>query len=290
MRRKNFLCFVIAVLLVCSLGGTSVFAEENLFQAHLNENQTYTVTGGEIDSSSVEIPESLNDITVSRIETAAFLGNEKIRMVTIPQTIEEIGDWAFGNCTSLSFLEIENPDVRIGAAAFENTLWLDKQAAGVVYIGNNAYTYKGEIPADTTLVLQSYITGISDEAFAWQSHLETVEIPSGVVEIGDKAFYQCENLTSVTIPASVETIADDAFEGCSPDCTFYVERNSIAHMFVKDMGYHYSVPFAFTAAFWLSVGGGTVLLAAAIILVVILRKKQKQKHENPYEYVFYTKK
>lgn len=54
-------------------------------------------------------------------------------------------------------------------------------------------------------------------ATPWYSDLtdvETVVIESGVTSIGDNAFYGCTNLESVSIPASVTSIGENAFSGC----------------------------------------------------------------------------
>lgn len=46
------------------------------------------------------------------------------------------------------------------------------------------------------------------------SNIKSVIIESGVTSIGDEAFYSCDNLTSVTIPNGVTSIGNASFLGC----------------------------------------------------------------------------
>ena len=65
-----------------------------------------------------------------------------------------------------------------------------------------------------SIVIESGVTGIGDEAFSYCKALTSVTIPNTVTAIGDEAFRNCEALTSVTIPNSVTTIGDGAFSYC----------------------------------------------------------------------------
>ena len=66
-----------------------------------------------------------------------------------------------------------------------------------------------------SIVIESGVTGIGDEAFRNCEALTSVAIPNSVTTIGDGAFSYCEALTGMTIPGSVKTISGRAFSGCT---------------------------------------------------------------------------
>ena len=78
-----------------------------------------------------------------------------------------------------------------------------------------AYKYKGDMPENTSIIIEDGTLGIADYAFSDCSGLTSVTIPKSVISIGDYAFYGCSSLTSVTIPCSVESIGEYAFKNCS---------------------------------------------------------------------------
>jgi hypothetical protein len=66
----------------------------------------------------------------------------------------------------------------------------------------------------TSVVIESGVTSIGQNAFAYCSNLTSVTIPASVTTIGESAFYACEKLASVTIPSSVTSIGNQAFRDC----------------------------------------------------------------------------
>ena len=65
-----------------------------------------------------------------------------------------------------------------------------------------------------TLVYNSLITEIGDDAFNGESSLKSVEIPNSVTEIGNLAF-ACTSLKSIELPDSVTEIGGGAFAECT---------------------------------------------------------------------------
>ena len=59
------------------------------------------------------------------------------------------------------------------------------------------------------------VTAVGQEAFAYNTALETLVVPEGVTEIGHFAFEGCSNLRSVTLPTTLTKSGYDAFAGCS---------------------------------------------------------------------------
>ena len=191
----------------------------------------YKVTGiswrafeGNTDITSVTIPSS-----VTVIEEAAFVGCTSLTSVTISNGVTTIGDYAFSGCTSLATITIPSSVTSIGWGAFEETAWYDSQPNGLVYAGNVAYEYKGEMSYGTHITLKKNTKGIADDAFAGCSGLTSITIPDSLTTIGEYAFLDCTSLTSITIPDGVTSIERFAFYGCDsltsvtiPYCLEYI--------------------------------------------------------------------
>ena len=150
--------------------------------------------------------------------------NEYSGAVSIPSSViyngitykvTGIGSSAFYCCTGLMSIEIPNSVTSIGTDAFYGTAWYNNQPDGLVYVGKVAYGYKGNMPNNSTIVLEEGTLGIAGDAFYKCSGLISITMPSSLICIGRSAFYGCSSLKSITIPNSVTSIGDDAFSKCT---------------------------------------------------------------------------
>lgn len=82
----------------------------------------------------------------------------------------------------------------------------------VTAIGAGAFAGNTDI---NSISLPSSVTQIGQEAFADCTSLSSVSLPSSLELIGIGAFYGCSSLTSVTIPDGTKTISDEAFAQCT---------------------------------------------------------------------------
>lgn len=163
--------------------------------------------------TSITIPER-----VAGIGDFAFSGCTGLTSITIPESVTRIGFSAFGGCTALASISIPNGKINMGVAVFNGTVWYDNQPDGLVYIGDLLYEYKGEMPANTGLVIKDGTTSIAGGAFLFQSGLDRISIPGSVADIGPQAFYECNNLYDVLIDEGVEYIDYSAFQNCTSLC------------------------------------------------------------------------
>ncbi len=176
----------------------------------------------------VEIPN-----TVVELGEYAF-GNAygvtvNLKEIVIPDSVTIIGDYAFENCTNLSSITIPNTIASVGNYAFYNTAWYDKQTDGLLYIGKVLYEYKGKMPENTNIQIKEGTTSITDSAFENCTNLSSITIPEGVTSIGDAAFAYCTNLSSITIPSSVKSIGKRAFWN-STSLNSIIIPNSVTNM------------------------------------------------------------
>ncbi len=83
--------------------------------------------------------------------------------------------------------------------------------SGVTSIGNDAFIKCGQL---TSVTIPSTVTSIGDDAFGECGALTSVRLPEGLETIGASAFTMCTALTSIAIPSTVTSIGDGAFEQC----------------------------------------------------------------------------
>ena len=143
-----------------------------------------------------------------------FIGCRSLTSLVIPDSVTNIGDYAFSGCRSLTSLVIPDSVTNIGDYAFEGCGSLSSLVLpdGVTSIGKCAFRECGSL---SSLVLPDGVTNIGGNAFADCKSLRSVVIPNSVTSIGGGAFWGCKSLADIVIPNSVTSIGDCAFGGCS---------------------------------------------------------------------------
>lgn len=124
-----------------------------------------------------------------------------------------IGASAFSGCTKLGEIVLPDNIAYIGSYAFDNTLWFNNLSDGPVYLGSILYTYKGEMPENTTVTVKDGTTMICERAFDSQYNLMGISLPHTISNIGNYAF-SYSGLKSFEIPASVDTIPVGLLSNC----------------------------------------------------------------------------
>lgn len=162
---------------------------------------------------------------VTSIEKNAFWLCEKLTSISIPNSVTSIGEYAFYYCNNLVSITLPS-SVSVGEKAFEETKWFNNQPDGLMYFGDVAYKYKGEMPENTSIEIKEGTTALLAGVFRGCSGLTSISIPNSVKILGESAFKGCNNLTSVTIPNNMTSISQDAFSGCSglASVTFHCQQ------------------------------------------------------------------
>lgn len=194
--------------------------------------QDYAFSGCE-QLKNVEFPTSLRNI-----ENSAFIkcGFEKIE---IPESVERIGDYAFGygymNVLIDNFYIIGKAGSAAETYANENNIkFIDKdQQAGVTWnLENGVLTISGKGAMDsygkaasqpwyqdrtkiTSVVVEDGVTEIGNFAFYGLTNMKSIAIADSVTKIGAYAFKNCTALTDIQLPKNLETIGDSAFYNCT---------------------------------------------------------------------------
>lgn len=90
------------------------------------ENGKVIITRFQGTAAEVRLPGQIEDMPVTRIEKKAFLSRKDLRRVFLPDSLEEIGDWAFAYCGSLKEVVAPCREVRFGRAVFMECGSLEK--------------------------------------------------------------------------------------------------------------------------------------------------------------------
>lgn len=174
------LCISVFMLLA------SFKAEAADFTFITNANNTITITDYTGPGGAVTIPGTINGRTVTHLDHSAFWVNDGetnlLTRVMIPNSIKEIGSWAFGRCSSLTQVVIGSGVTNIGVGAF------------------------GACSSLTSITLPDSVTRLGDVAFTECSRLTQVVIGKGLTTIGGRVFFYCANLKEVYFKGNVPVV------------------------------------------------------------------------------------
>jgi hypothetical protein len=219
-----------------------------------------TITGYSGTNLVVVIPSSTNGLPVTRIGYAAFNGGFNLISVTIPNSVTNIGGWAFSHCygltsaniipesvtsigeyaffscTGMTNILIPNSVTSIGVNAFANLTSVTNiavDASNLAYSSVNGVLFDKsqatllQFPSGLfgSYTIPSSVTSIGDGAF-YNSGLTNVTILEGVSNIVEDAFVYSHGLTSVTIPKSVTSIGSMAFAYCFSLTAIFFQGNA----------------------------------------------------------------
>ena len=146
-----------------------------------------------VPDSAFEGCSALTDVklsNVTKIGERAFSGCIGLKEIILPQSLTEIGEYAF-NKTALASITLPQSIDKVGNGWFSGCKYLE------------------------TVNFDGKIKEIGESAFSGCISLKNIEIPSSVVSIGNSAFYGCTSLKNIEIPSSVVSIGNAAFSGCS---------------------------------------------------------------------------
>lgn len=88
----------------------------------------------------LEIPSHVDGKPVIQIESSAFNGLKDLETVWIPETVTHIEGHAFANCSNLTAVISESPDLQLASFVFNRCKKLERfRSAGTVAIGSFAF-------------------------------------------------------------------------------------------------------------------------------------------------------
>lgn len=177
-KRLSGVLLIVAALIIMQLPVSEADAATSASDFKMEGNTLVKYRGTE---TNVSIPD-----TVEIIGEGAFEGNEKIELVVVPNSVKRIDAYAFWGCNNLD-----------------------------------------------TVVLGRGLGEVGDYAFANCKGLKEMSIPTNIRYIGIQAFADCVNMTDITIPPEVTGIHETAFDGCSK-LVIHCETGSVADKYAED--------------------------------------------------------
>ena len=154
---------------------------------------------------------SMSGKNITELGDYAFYNQTLLEYVDLP-ALASIGNFAFRGCTALTDISIPESVSEIGNAVFSGCADIS------VTICTDSVKNWSPVFSNTTgltIILDSNVSSIGDDAFYDCASLIAISIPGSVNEIGESAFYNCAGLTEISIPASVSSIGEYAFYGCT---------------------------------------------------------------------------
>lgn len=197
-QKNKLFCAGSALLLLLSLAGIPVSAEETERETFTEDKLTYQFVDGGVQVVSadqtvtkVTVPDAVRGEKVVSIGEGAFQQCEKLTQVKLPDTLTEIQNGAFYYCFALESVDIPDSVTEIGSFAFSNC-WALRNVT---------------LPQDLTV--------LADHVFYYDIGLEEVTLPPHLEELGALALANCISLHTVHVPESLRTIQDGAFISCA---------------------------------------------------------------------------
>lgn len=181
-------------------------------------NVSWTLySNGLLDIQGVNSDSTMSDF-IYNIENDAYNTpwyNYRTQIKTVKiNNINNIGDNAFYDCTSILSVYISNSVTSIGYCTFSGCTKLTNIIipTSVTSIDISAFSNCREL---TSIIIPDGVTSINDGTFAFCYSLTSINIPNSVTSIGMGAFQDCKSLVNITIPASITSIGNDAFLECT---------------------------------------------------------------------------
>ena len=190
------------------------------YRYNLRANGTLEITEYFGFDTELVIPAEIDGQKVTSIGAAAignanrYLGTQ-ITSVTLPDTLEHIGDSAFWDMKGLTVLTIPASVGSIEKAAFSgcDALQLTVDPANPFYVMQDDILYTKDM---TTLVCAVGFNKKIDNGNGGTTYAKrAVTVPDGVKYIEDQAFYKCTSLSEITFPETLVHIGYRAFGSCN---------------------------------------------------------------------------
>ena len=150
--------------------------------------------------------------------------NTALTEIEIPNSITIIGEYAFSCCKSLENVTIPNSVERIGQYAFQQTALVNVNIPNsVTTIDQSAFK---DCSSLKSISIPNSVTSIGNYAFGACSSLENFIIPKNITSLSVGTFFGCSKLTTITIPKNVTWMGREVFYNCKSLATVIFEEGS----------------------------------------------------------------
>ena len=189
-------------------------SSEAASESYFKIDSSGTITAYTGTYTNLEVPGTIDGITVKAIGANVFKSNSVLQTVVLPTSCTSIGTSAFQGCTTLTKITA-NGVTSIGSNAFAKINYNSATAlttfvgTALKSVGSSAFSSCSQL----TSINLSGVTTIGSSAFSNCTKLASINL-SSVQTIGDSAFWCNYALTTVSIPSSCTSIGTNAFSYC----------------------------------------------------------------------------
>ena len=154
--------------------------------------------------------------SIEEIGDYAFQNNTKLSTASLGDNVKKIGKYAFSGCTKLSILNLGNSLITIDDYAFQSigsdtNVGLNFEVPNTLSVIGKFAFYKSAV---SSINIPNSVTTIGESCFAENTKLEKVTLGNGCGELPKNVFSGCSLLSSVVLSNGLATISDAAFANC----------------------------------------------------------------------------
>lgn len=236
-------------------------ANETATEKPLTEDNTYlykyTVDANAVyidgylgNEKRAVIPSVIDGRPVTRIKSTAFMNENSLEYIKIPDSVTHIEENAFDGCSVLVDIEVGSNNKRYSSV--DGVLFNKKRKAlekypeskkgvsykvpeGVETIKSRAF-YNCKLLSD--IEMADGVKNIESYAFAGCESLKDIKLSPDLTGIEEMAFCNCISLVSIKLPAGLADIEDYIFDSCKSLTDVSVDDSN--NNFCSDDGVLYS--------------------------------------------------
>ena len=182
-----------------------------------------------IGESAFEGCESLtnlyNDVkNLKIINRRAFYNCAKLKTINI-QSLTEIGDEAFKNCTMYNIDSFPRNVENIGKSCFENSGIINLKIENSKLKNISEYAFYNCTKLKTVDLSNSIIEIFEKYSFSNNNLLYKIYLPSTLTWIKNGVFYKCKSLYNIILPKNLNKIGHACLETWTSDTKIYIQES-----------------------------------------------------------------
>lgn len=164
------------------------------------------------------VPDKINGMRVTKIAESAFQELDTIKSVRLPDSITDIGSYAFQGCTNLEKINYGGKLFSLGEDVFTGTLFLTNAPSKdgfvifseviIAYVGIDEFN--GDFAPNTALVASSE----AENRFKAEGYNVINLKDFGQIKFSNNLFKNKKNLIQVQFPETATYISESLFSGC----------------------------------------------------------------------------